>query len=191
LSGTARRIVVVGIVNIDLLLRCPQVPAAGEHGEPLLLIQAPAQPLPAELLQSMDLLVPNAHRPALPTTVRDTDSSALVKSIGPDAAAWACQLQRGPGIEAYARVQHRRRAPKALPTISRRRGCPKSPTAANVSCAGPMTCISHPSRVYPRKPRTAAVERVLSFSPRPTRFCFRRQSGNWACGEPSAQIGYP
>ena len=37
LSGTARRIVVVGIVNIDLMLRCPQVPAAGEHGEPLLL----------------------------------------------------------------------------------------------------------------------------------------------------------
>jgi len=37
LSGSARRIVVVGSVNIDLMLRCPQVPAAGEHGEPLLL----------------------------------------------------------------------------------------------------------------------------------------------------------
>ena len=30
LIGTARRIVVVGSVNIDLMLRCPQLPAAGE-----------------------------------------------------------------------------------------------------------------------------------------------------------------
>ena len=76
------------------------------------------------------------------------DSSALVTSIGQDAAEWAFQLQRGPGIEAYPRVQHRRRAPKALPTISRRRGRPKSPTAANVSCSGPATCISDPEPTY-------------------------------------------
>jgi len=30
LNGSARRIVVVGSVNIDLMLRCPQLPAAGE-----------------------------------------------------------------------------------------------------------------------------------------------------------------
>ena len=41
LSGSARRIVVVGSVNIDLMLRCPHLPAAGETvlGENLL--QAP------------------------------------------------------------------------------------------------------------------------------------------------------
>jgi len=71
LSGSARRIVVVGSVNIDLMLRCPQVAATGEHGVPLLLNPAPAQPLPAELLQSVDLLVPNAHSPAFPTAVRN------------------------------------------------------------------------------------------------------------------------
>ena len=71
LSGSARRIVVVGSVNIDLMLRCPQVVAPGEYGVLLLLNPAPAPPLPAELLQSVDLLVPNAHSPAFPTTVRN------------------------------------------------------------------------------------------------------------------------
>jgi len=40
LSGSARRIVVVGSVSIDLMLRCPQVVAPGEYGVSLLLIQA-------------------------------------------------------------------------------------------------------------------------------------------------------
>ena len=41
LSGTARRIVVVGSVNIDLMLRCPQLPAAGETVLGGDLLQAP------------------------------------------------------------------------------------------------------------------------------------------------------
>jgi len=70
LSGSARRIVVVGSVNIDLMLRCPQVVAPGEYGVSLL-NPASSQPLPAELLKSVDLLVPNALSPVCPTTVRN------------------------------------------------------------------------------------------------------------------------
>jgi len=55
-------------------------------------------------------------------------------AIGQDAVEWAFLLQRGPGIQANGRDQHRRRAPNALQTISRRLGRPKAPTVVNVSC---------------------------------------------------------
>ncbi|CAL9415552.1 ribokinase [Streptomyces sp. enrichment culture] len=74
------------IANADALLLQLEIPlpgvlagarAARAHGVRTVLTPAPAQPLPAELLSAVDLLVPNEHEAATLTGRTDARSAAL------------------------------------------------------------------------------------------------------------------